>query len=70
MTPPEYAEKYELFVFSPHSSALCYIPVLPPLKFYSTLLFQSHDLMSHGPSPGLSPDFHDWPYCSHPPIVL
>jgi len=33
------------------TQALCYNPVQPPLfLFFSTLLFQSRDLMSHGPS--------------------
>ena len=36
----------------------CYILVLPPFIFPFLLPFQSHDLMSHGPSPDLSPDFH------------
>ena len=38
--------------------AWCYIPVLPPLFFYFPLPFQLCNLMSHGPSPDLSHDFH------------
>jgi len=37
----------------------CYVPVLAPIYFsIFPLPFQSCDLMSHGLSPDLSPDFH------------
>ena len=48
------------------ASSLVIFWFCPHFIFYSPLPFQSRDLMSHGLSPDLSPDFHHMitPYCS------